>query len=252
MTDIEEKLKPYLFPVKETQVFVHDAENFGLKPTAKYKAIMRADSKNNLISIMRDTYKLIPNREVIMPLMDQLHNIDSKWIIDPSHSFAEDNRFRLQVTFEDLTFNDGRSDIALSLFLHNSYDGSEGVRMFWGAIRFICGNGMVFGHVLSKFYGRHTSGLDISNLKESLEKTYSQIPVIQHRIEILQNLKADKTIKRKVEDNLGKNVMKYVEEQPIPVSQWHLYNMITYYISHYLEQHVRAAYQQKLSRTFEL
>lgn len=251
MTDVEEKLKPYLFPVKETQVLVHDADNYGLRPTDKYKAIVRSDT-NELISIMRDTYKLIQNREIILPLMDQLNNIDSKWIIDPGHSFVEDNRFRLQVTFEDLTFNDGRSDIALSLFLHNSYDGSEGVRMFWGAIRFICGNGMVFGHVLSKFYGRHTSGLDISNLKESLEKTYSQIPVIQHRIEILQNLKADKSIKRKVEDNLGKNVMKYVEEQPNPVSQWHLYNMITYFISHYFEQHVRAGYQQKLSRTFHL
>ena len=213
MTDIEEKLKPYLFPVKETQVLVHDIDNYGLRPTDKYKAIVRSDN-DNLVSIMRDTYKLIPNREIVLPLIDQLNNIDSKWYIDDSHSFSEDSRMRLQVTFPDLTFHDGRSDFALSLFLHNSYDGSEGVRMFWGALRFICGNGMVFGHVLSKFYGRHTSGLDISNLKESLEKTYSQIPVIQHRIEILQNLKADKSIKRKVEDNLGKNVMKYVEEQP--------------------------------------
>jgi hypothetical protein len=247
----EEKLKPFLFPVKETQVLVHDSEKYGLRPTNKYKAIVRADN-DNLVSIMRDTYKLIPNREIVLPLIDQLNSIDSKWYIDDSHSFTEDSRMRLQVTFPDLTFNDGRSDIALSLFLHNSYDGSEGVRMFWGAIRFICSNGMVFGHILSKFYGRHTSGLDIGNIKESLEKTYEQIPVIKHRINILQNLKVDKTIKRKVEDSLGKNIMKYVDEQPNPVNQWKLLNILTYYISHNLEQRLRSGYQYKLSKVFEL
>lgn len=114
------------------------------------------------------------------------------------------------------------------------------------------GNGMVFGHVLSKYYGRHTSGIDISNIKDSLEKTYDQIPVIKHRIEILQNLKADKMIKRKVEDSLGKTVMKYVDEQPNPENQWKLYNILTYYVSHIVEQRLRASYQMKVSKMFML
>lgn len=67
-----------------------------------------------------------------MPLLEQLHYLDTNWIIDPSHSFIENNRMRLQVTFPDLSLNDGKSDISLSLFLHNSYDGSEGVRLIWG------------------------------------------------------------------------------------------------------------------------
>src|SRR5690606_21574907 len=119
--------------------------------------IVRPDT-DQLISIMQDSYQLIPNRDVIMPLLEQLHQLDTRWYVDNSHSFLESNRMRLQVTFPDLTLNDGRSDIALSLFVHNSYDGSEGVRMFWGAIRGICSNGMVFGQVLAKFYGKHTKG----------------------------------------------------------------------------------------------
>jgi len=250
ITEVDRKLWKYLFPVTETKVQVKDTGGLYF-PTDKYKAIIREDN-NELIAIQKKSYKLVSNAEVIKPVLDQLSDITTDWYIDPSHSFVENNRMRLQVTFSDLTFHDGRSEIALSLFLHNSYDGSEGVRMFWGAIRFICSNGMVFGHILSKFYGRHTSGLDIGNIKESLEKTYEQIPVIKHRIDILQNLKADKTIKRKVEDNLGKNVMKYVDEQPNPVSQWHLYNMVSFYISHNLEQRLRSGYQYKLSKVFEL
>jgi hypothetical protein len=150
---IERKLDNFLFPVGERAVFVDDDKTY--KPTKNYKAIVREDN-GKLVSIMKDSYQLVPNREVILPLLEQLHNLDTNWVIDPSHSFADDNRMRLQVTFDDLKLNDGRSDIALSLFLHNSYDGSEGVRMFWGAIRGICSNGMVFGNVLSKYFRKHT------------------------------------------------------------------------------------------------
>ncbi len=159
---IERKLDGYLFPVVEKAVYVDDDSTY--KRSKHYKAILREDN-GKLISIMKDTYQLVPNREVIMPLLEQLHNLDTNWNIDPSHSFVENNRCRLQVTFPDLKLNDGSSDIALSLFLHNSYDGSEGVRLFWGAIREICTNGMVFGTLLSKYYRRHTAGLDIINLK---------------------------------------------------------------------------------------
>ena len=160
---LEKRLSKYLFPVTERRVFF-DNPLVGLDSTKEYKAIVRTD-KNKLISIRQDSYKLIPNSEVIMPLLEQLHELDTRWHYDNSHSFVDSKRMRLQVTFPDLTLNDGRSYIALSLFLHNSYDGSEGVRMFWGAIRAICSNGMVFGKVLSKFYSKHTKGINLNNIK---------------------------------------------------------------------------------------
>ena len=185
-TEVESKLYKYMFPVTERRVFFED-ENGNPELTSEYKAITRSDN-GLLISVMSDTYQVVPNSEIIKPLMEQLHNIDSKWIIDPSHSYVSDSRMRLQVTFPELTFNDGRSDIALSLFLHNSLDGSEGVRLFWGAIRGICSNGMVFGKVLARFYARHTSGIQLDNIKEQVEQTYEQIPVISERISILRLL----------------------------------------------------------------
>jgi len=250
---IEKKLDGYLFPVVEKAVYVDDDSTY--KRSKHYKAIVREDN-GKLISIMKDTYQLVPNREVIMPLLEQLHNLDTNWNIDPSHSFVENNRCRLQVTFPDLKLNDGRSDIALSLFLHNSYDGSEGVRLFWGAIREVCTNGMVFGTLLSKYYRRHTAGLDIGNLKERIEKTYDKIPVLKHRIDILQNTKVTPKFRRDVEDQMGKKMVKYIGEQEKQnkkaSSLWVLFNLVTYYISHMIERRLRADYQLQASRLFGL
>ena len=252
-TTIEKKLNNFLFPVGERAVFVDDDKTY--KPTKHYKAIVREDN-GKLVSIMKDSYQLVPNSEVIKPLLEQLHNLDTNWIIDPSHSFADDNRMRLQVTFPELTMNDGRSDIALSLFLHNSYDGSEGVRMIWGAIRAICSNGMVFGNVLRKYYRKHTSGLEVTNLKSQLESTYEKIPVIKHRIEILQNTNVTKTMRRDIEDNLGKHVIKYISSQEKQFKRaanlWVLYNIITYYVSHLVDMRMRASYQLETSKLFKL
>lgn len=247
---LEKRLSKYLFPVTERRVFF-DNPNHGLDPTKDYKAIVRTD-KNKLVSIMQDSYNLIPNSEVILPLLEQLHELDTRWNFDNSHSFVDSKRMRLQVTFPDLTLNDGRSDIVLSLFLHNSYDGSEGVRMFWGAIRGICKNGMVFGKVLSKFYSKHTKGIDLGNLKQQLEMTYDQIPMIKQRIEILQNLSVPKELTDEVTAKLGKTVAAHVEEHPLPANQWALYNILTYYISHTIEKRMRAAYQMKVSSIFNL
>ena len=134
---IERRLENFMFPVEERAVYFQDNPHPNLNIANNYKAIVRQDS-DKLISIMKNTYHLVPNREVILPLLQELHSLDSKWIIDPSHSFIDDSRMRIQITFPELTLNDGSSEIALSLFLHNSYDGSEGIRLFWGAIREIC------------------------------------------------------------------------------------------------------------------
>jgi regulator of replication initiation timing len=183
--------------------------------------------------------------------------LDTSWYIDGSHSFVENNRMRLQVTFPELVFNDGKSDISMSLFIHNSYDGSDSIKMMFGAIRFICRNGMVIGEVLSKFYGKHTSGINISNIREQVESTYEKIPVIKHRIEQLLNEKVTDAIRLSIENKLGKKVMKFVEEQEDERNQkaknlWVLYNFLTYFISHNIQQRLRAQYQLEVSRLFKL
>lgn len=239
----------------EREVFHGDVTNKSPLLTKNYKAIVRQDT-GDLISIMNDTYKTVRNSEIIMPLIEELNLLDTSWFLDSSHSFVENNSMRLQVTFPELIFHDGRSDVSLSLFLHNSYDGSVGVRMFWGAIRAICKNGMIFGEVLSKFYGKHTMGLNISNLHEQVEASYEKIPVIKHRIEQLLNEKVTDALRQQIENRLGKKITKYIETQEDENKKaknlWVLYNIITYYVSHTVEQRLRAGYQLEVSRLFKL
>lgn len=88
---------------------------------------------------------MVRNEDLIKELLDQLLGLSTSFKVDPSHSFVQNERMRVQITIPELRKQDSESDIALSLFLHNSYDQSEGVRMYFGAIRSICSNGMVFG-----------------------------------------------------------------------------------------------------------
>jgi hypothetical protein len=165
---------------------------------------------------------------------------------------------RLQITFPDLTFNDKGtstdegSDNKLSLYLHNSYDGSEGVRMFWGAIRSICTNGMVFGSLLDKFYGRHTKNIQLGNIRGKIMKTYDKIPEIQSRIKVLEELDSrEEKLLKGIKTEMGKTVSDMVGNSP-DMSQWALYNVLTQYISHKVDVQRRSVYQQKVSKLFNL
>jgi hypothetical protein len=217
---IEKKLAPYLFPVQEREVYLEDDIGLGYKPTKMYKAIVR-DDLNKLISVVPRTYKLVENREVIVPLLEQLHKLNTSWIIDRSHSFVDDGKMRLQITFPSLLLNDGTSDIALSIYLSNSYNYELSIKYVWGGIRSICSNGFIAGILLGKISRKHTSGLQIHNLNQQLENAYEKLPVLKHRIDKAANL-------------------------------WLLFNLITYFISHFVEMRLRSDYQLRTSRLFQL
>jgi hypothetical protein len=262
-------LNDFCFPVEERSVsfeskskfFDWKTRSYCLKPTDKpadrYKAIVKSGN-NSLISIVNKNYKLIPNKELIDQLMEQLERTDQKYEIEEHHSFVRNNRMRLHIVFPELRIKDDSDEgIALSLYLHNSYDMSEGVRMYWGAIRSICTNGMVFGKVLAKFYGRHTKGFRIKNLKSSLENTYQMIPDIQQRIDVLDSLEVDQQFEDELKQNMGSRLLKhmYIEnglDSVQSLTQLQLFHLITNYISHRVKHELQARYQMAASKLFKL
>ncbi len=251
------ELEQFKFPITQRDVAVAngcnelmDWENPSTYLNGDYQAIVREDT-NELISIVSKSYKIVPNQVLIDSLMDDLMKLDTPYYIDPSHSFITNERMRMQVTFPEITMRDDESDIALSLFLHNSYDQSEGVRLFWGAIRHICANGMVFGKVLSKFYHRHTKGFELRNIHQAVSRTYDSIPYIQQRIHQLDQMPVTNETMQDIERKLGKRVHKAVQVHSND-SQWQLYNTLTYMISHAIDQRQRARYQQATAAVFNL
>jgi len=253
-------LQPFCFPVVERQVAVDDAESPHIHLSdpsthlaSDYKAIVREDT-NEVISIVRNSYNIVTNSELIDQLLRQLATCGQSFKIDPSHSFVSNARMRLQITFPELRLRDRESDIALSAFIHNSYDQSEGIRFYFGAIRAICSNGMVFGTVLSKYYSRHTKGFSFDDLGEKLQEARSYFPEIQERITRLEQLRVDEQLVENVSDKISKRLAEacIAEEEIGRITQWRLLNRLTNKISHEMEPHLQARYQENVSKVFAL
>ncbi len=249
------QLQQFMTPVHEDKVYFTNGSD--MVPAPRHRAILNEQGK--IITVVKDSYKLVRNEDIIMPLLEHLDKLDNKWYVDPSHSFINDKKMRIQLTFPDLMFKDNESDIAMSLFIHNSYDGSEGIKGLWGAIRGICSNGMVFGKVFAKFYAKHTSGFNIDRLKEQIEDSFKLIPSINERVQLMNQREFKQTpdFSQQVANTLGTRALAYLnqengEEKNQIQTMWQLYNVFTYFISHYVNYRTRAAYQQRLASLMEM
>ncbi len=244
----------YFFPVEEQNIALADRAPWE-KQIKGYKAIVSPNDDNDkVISVVKNSYQLVRNRDLIEPFVDQVTKLGVRWKIDPSHSFCQLNRMRLQITFPDILIKDDESDIALSVYLHNSYDQSEGVRAYWGAIRGICQNGCVFGTVLGSIYARHTKGFSFENFYEEFGYASDKIEEVQQRIRQMEDRSVDEKLMKDLQQALGiRRLEEITQSDRIPdQSQWDLLNDITYYISHEVEKPRRGDLQLKVSKALAL
>ena len=156
-----------------------------------HKAI--CNSKDNVIAIVGNGYKLIQNADIIPEFENAIFrsNLDTtgmKREIKQSHSGA---RVVCTYIFPEHKVEVRPGDfIALKICVLNSYDGSWKFTSILGALRYACNNGLVIGDYFSSFYGKHTKGLDtniaIKQLENSLDaflknaeiwKQYPLIPI---------------------------------------------------------------------------
>jgi hypothetical protein len=243
----------YYTPAEETTI----AYTPLLKESKKFKGIINPDNQE-LLSVVSHKYKLVTNEELIEKLLTTLDKVDCKYYIEPSHSFVSNKRMRLQLKFPELTLHDSESEIPFSLFIHNSYDQTEGIRIIAGAIRAICANGMIFGKVMQKFYHKHFQSVDVEKVSRTFNTIYNTLPEVQARITALQRIDAfelDRDIYVKTKKIMGEDFLKEngLEHEPaINLSAWQLYNLMTYYVSHHISVLQRANYQTKMSKLFNL
>src|SRR6056297_3315731 len=98
-------LQPFCFPVVERTVAVDNAstplidlEDQQTFLPNSYKALVREDT-NEVISIVKDSYRVVKNADLINHLLQELATNGYSFKIDPTHSFVDNNRMRLQITF---------------------------------------------------------------------------------------------------------------------------------------------------------
>jgi len=245
----------FYFPVEEQNITLSKNAPWG-KEISGYKAIVAPGQTkdDHVISVMKNSYKLVKNRELIEPLIEEVDSLGVRWKIDPSHSFCQSSKMMLQITFPDILIKDQNSDIALSVYLHNSYNGTESCKLIWGGIRRICTNGCVFGTILGSMNARHTKNFSFDDFYEEFGNASDKISEVQRKILLLQTKPVEHELMEELQKALGKRRMQeIVTTDTVPdKSQWDLLNDITYYISHSVEKPKRADLQLKLSKVYEL
>jgi hypothetical protein len=247
-------LQHYYFNVEEKDISLINDTPWD-DPINGYKAIVaNINGKDKVVSVAKKSYNLIRNQELIEPFLEEIDKLNVQWKVDHSHSFCLLNRMRLQITFPEIMVSDKESEIPLSVYLHNSYDQSEGVRLFWGAIRSICSNGMIFGDVLGSLYARHTSGFSFDKLESQFNNVTDKICHVQNRVDVLRSASLDEDVMERVQKALGKRRLEeIIQTDTLPdISQWDLLNDITYFISHNEKKPKRARLQLAASKAFAL
>jgi len=247
------QLEKYVnMPVFEKPVFFTTDGNDRLL-AEKHKAIV---VDTDLVAVQKKSYKLIPNSEVILPVMENLSKLNHEWKIDKKHSFMSPTKMRVNIQFPGMSFSDAESKSDVCLTVTNSYDGSNKVQFIWGALRLICTNGMtMFDQVGETISAKHTCNFDISKLQHDIDAVYNRIPMIQERINLLSasEFKMTDEIADKIEADFGKRAMGFInQEKPDMSNYWAVYNALTFYVSHYINIKARLQYQNRLAEMFKV
>jgi len=256
------ELKQFYFPVEEKEVFMRRSSgDFKVIP---HKLIYRPDT-HLPIAVHTDRYKLIRNEDLIKETLEQIEKTDVRYIINEKESFVTSRKMRLKLDFPELTIAEENvkvnshtqnSQLNLSLYIHNSYDGSEGNRGFWGYIRSICTNGAISGTLLGKYFHKHTSGISVNSFKLEFEKVYDRFPLIKERIRVLQQLDANaEDVESTAEEFHNKELKEWLLKPEVLTritNQWMLYNALTRFVTHNLKAQQQFAYQQVISKQFKL
>src|SRR6056297_2963033 len=134
-------LQPFCFPVVERVVAVDNAstplidleDQQTFLPNG-YKALVREDT-NEVISIVKDSYKLVRNSDLIDHLLRELATLSYAFKIDSRHSFVDNSEMRLNIIFQELLFHDKESEIAFGVSVSNSYNSSKSVKVEFSGLR---------------------------------------------------------------------------------------------------------------------
>ena len=126
------------------------------------------------------------------------------------------------VLFENEELNSkysSKEGFSFQSLMYNSYNRLKAYQMNFGAYRFVCGNGVVFGESLMEIMKIRHKGLTEESLSETIQTYVERIPVVMESIDSMKATKISEIDKR---DFAGKAIefrYPYIEEtKNYPVS----------------------------------
>jgi len=260
MTDVEFITNTF-FNVREVPVYRQRISNdeerrIITEPIEKYKLLIKDDTDEN-ISVVKQGYKVIENREVIEPILEYLDKTDVRWTVDKRNSYSGIDKMRLKIVYPDLNIEDD-SDQGLQLGhgIYNSFNGSGSMRILEYILRLVCTNGLTsWQSSQNRLWFRHTNGFTIENYKRMLDNLISNAPTIGNRVRALREVEINSELLEKAIGLSTKGMSDYIEQETSDINrltQWRLLNIMTYYVSHFMKQRTMSEYQYKIGRLFAI
>lgn len=226
------------FPVEEQSIFIGD------DPLDGWKAIT---SDGDLISIVRDTYQLVPFVNFFGELEDHISksDLDTTNMMYSSAVTHGGSRAIREYVFPEHTVNlGGRDDIMLRIVARSSYDESLANSIMVGAFRLLCSNGMIIGEVGYKALGRHTKNYSNHKLMDRLDTV---LPVFAGSLEKWLQWKNTRInmdqfdsilssfpqITKRLSEKIQERALIYAHgPEKMGFTLWAVYNAMTYWASH--------------------
>lgn len=241
---------------------------------------VKNEKKNEVVSVVSDTYNLLPNKVVLDPVLDYFEQNNIKYKMD-RFTYVTDERMRIHFTFPDIKIKDDtKRGILSSIFMHNSYNMLEAFRFVAGAMRQVCSNGMIIGDVVSRVKVVHKASnineISVAHVKALLDGFHDNMPKIEARIKEMIDQKTSmellmrlsRALDNKVfshlmrtlgladEETSNRDIVREAKDlagQPdLDTTMWETYNILTDYISHYIQQRYRVDYLRRLSKVVKL
>ena len=268
------------FPVSEMPIYIPrqgdiiDISNSSSHITSNHKAIvkMSEDGKpEKIISVMKPTYEIVSNQEVLDQTFDMLETMNIKYENDRQHTNITDSRMQVAWRLPEYSFIDKTdSEIQYQMRIHNSYDGTERVRLIFGFIRMVCTNGLVVNYLGETIFRKHTKNVQedieipkvINTAFEKVDELKARLDTMNEKIisiALLEKAISVLGVRNAEEAGIGSFTQKRngesefkIDDSLLKVSQYTLLNMMTYQISHNIDMKMRYTYQQKIAKIFQI
>ena len=227
--------------------------DFDFTPAQEFAIVVNKDGKKKIVNHCSKIYEVVPNRQVIEPLVKAFANEN----ITISGNERHDSRFEFNILFSKHALNLTPKDTILPrLRIFNSYDGRVRYSFALGFFRLICKNGMVipaegFEDYNTNIKLRHTPSIGevvdpeaieemVNNFKKGLNtfaKPYQElnkkkVVSLEDRIqEVIENTKFPT---RRAEDVLERIELEMAQLslKPKAASDWLVYSGLNYQLNH--------------------
>ena len=225
------------FPkAKEVQLFYN---NNGVTEQVKdFKGLVNEDKPEQMFNVVGINYKVAQHDDVMQVVEKALTDMGLQNEVIP-HVVNMGARLRVNIRFPEIKLGIGNDYVKMVSYFDNSYDCSTGLRYELAAYQ---GEYLIFvGGNFSKFYHRHTKGMNIHEVENTIHKGVEVFQSkIKQELEILAETKVDplvvsgwinKLIDTEEESIIPKKHLETIknafqEERATMDSLWNIYNMV--------------------------